>query len=198
MKLWPWPNNTKGSGFSLVEAIIAVSITTLIILVVMEFITMNLRMQTYFANESTSQIDSRRSINVLTQQLREISDGDDGGYALATAEPYQIIFYSDIDKDAVTEQIQYSITGTTLQRTIINPTTDPIKYLPANGVTATLASNVTNIQTNTPLFLYYNSDNIELVSPIDLKDVTLIKIQLQLPNHTTETYVQLRNLKTNL
>jgi len=198
MKPWSWPNNTRYPGFTLVEAIIALSITTLLIFVIMEFINVSLRMQTYFANESTSQIDTRRSINLMTQQLREISDGDDGAYALAIAEPYQIIFYSDIDKDVVAEKIQYAITDTSLQRTTINPTADPIKYLTANGVTTTLATGLTNISTNTPLFLYYDANNTELVSPIDLKNVTLIKIQLQLPNHTTETYVQLRNLKTNL
>lgn len=195
MKPLPWHYN---SGFTLIEAIIALSITSVLILVVIEFMSTGLRTQTYLSTESAAQIDSRRSLSIMTQQLREISDGDDGGYALGIASPYQIMFYSDIDRDTVAEQVQYAISDTTLQRIVINPSDIPPQYLSANGITTTLASQVTNIQTNTPLFLYYNADNIELTSPINLKDVTLIKIQLQLPNHTTETYVQLRNLKTNL
>ncbi len=196
MKPLLWPYNTR--GFTLVETIIALSISAILILVIMEFINGSTRLGSYFTNASANQIDSRKSLIIMMHQLREISDGDDGGYAITTANPYQIIFYSDIDKDAAAEQVQYAITNSVLKRTVINPSGTPSQYLSTNGIVTTLANQVVNEQTGTPLFSYYNASNTQLTSPINLKDVTLIKIQLKLPNYSTETYVQLRNLKPSL
>ncbi|MFA5995706.1 MAG: prepilin-type N-terminal cleavage/methylation domain-containing protein [Patescibacteria group bacterium] len=205
MNLLSWQPNHNAHGFSLIEMIIALMISAIIIVLVVEFIITSLHLQNYFSNQSDMLIASRKIVSVLSKQLREVSNGDNGGYPLVTAESYKLAFYSNIDNDAAVEQIQYYITGTNLIRAITKPTGNPLQYNPATTTTTTIATQVTNQTNSTPLFIYFNKDypidqtTNPLTTPINLKDVTLIKVSLHINGSTSvETFIQLRNFKTNL
>jgi len=45
----------------------------------------------------------------MTKELREARMGDDGSYIIEKAEDYEIVFYSDIDKDGDTEKVRYFV-----------------------------------------------------------------------------------------
>lgn len=206
-------HHTNRIGFTLVELVIALGIMTIVITIVSELLIEGVRIQDFLSQQTDATSAARKSFAVMTKQIREIADGDNGEYAIVEATASSFIFYSDIDADDATEQIQYFIDITDLKRIIIEPIGEPAVYLPENGVETVIAQHIVNdTYSNTPLFVYYNGDypgdiiNNPLVDPVDITEVALVKIQLDInvnPNRipdTTQlqTFIQIRNLKTNL
>jgi prepilin-type N-terminal cleavage/methylation domain-containing protein len=194
-------------GFSLPEIIISLAIATLTIFVITEFMIETNRFQQFISDQSQAIAQADSASQIMTKALRETTDGADGRYAILTAAANSLSFYSDIDDDDLTEQVTYTISGTTLQQTIIEPTGTPADYLPEDAVTKTIAFGVVNVTyTNNAVFTYYDDNNVELTYPITLANVMLIKIHLDInanvdripDTHTIETYAQLRNLNDNL
>lgn len=195
------------NGFTLVETVITISIGTILVVAMVGFMIEASRLQSFVAEQAEAIETADEAANRLTKALRETTDGADGSYALETAAQYQLVFYSDIDADASAEQISYQIVGTSVMETVIEPTAAPAEYLPANATSKTIATGIVNeTYTSNALFSYFDSANQLLPEPIDLAEVTLVKIHLDVnvdPNripdtHTIETYVQLRNLNDNL
>lgn len=206
-------NNKKNLGMSMVEIVIATSITSIIVMIAVNFMITSSRFQSMVVDQSAAASTAERSLKYTTAILREANDGDNGDYAFITVDPYNISFYSDVDKDEYSELVEIYLEGTTLYSKITEPTTPPVKYLPANSKTKVLATNVVNTTVySNPVFTYYNGDypadtvNNPLAEPIDLSAISLVQIHLdinvhpnQLPDTTTvETFIQVRNLKTNL
>lgn len=194
-------------GFSLVEAAVAMAVGSLLLLLMLSFMIATNRVSFFLADQSKAIITADKTVSVISKQLRETSDGDNGSFAIDAASDYTIAFFSDIDQDDATEYIQYQLNGTDLVRTLIKPTGTPAQYLESNATTAVAAQNIVNqTYSATALFTYYDTENNPLADPIELGAVTLVGIQVDVnvdPNnipdtHTIETYVQLRNLNDNL
>lgn len=96
-------------GFTLIEAIVTIAIFIFALGAVIGFIVMGYRGQAYALQQSVAINEARRGIETMVKELREAKMGDDGSYILAKAEDYEIIFYSDIDKDGATERVRYFI-----------------------------------------------------------------------------------------
>ncbi|MBI4407829.1 MAG: prepilin-type N-terminal cleavage/methylation domain-containing protein [Candidatus Kerfeldbacteria bacterium] len=194
-------------GFTLVEAVITISIGTLLVMGIVTFMIETGRLQSFISEQSDAIETADEATGVMTKALRESTDGADGSYAVVTAETNTLVFFSDVDADANAEQVTYTLSGTTITQTIIEPTAAPAEYLPANGITKTIATGIVNgTYTGNAIFSYYDLNNAILAEPIALSEVKLVKIHLDVnvdPNrvpdtHTIETYAQLRNLNDNL
>lgn len=98
-------------GFTLIETIVTVAIFIFALGAVATFIIMGYRGQAYTLEQSSAINEARRGIETMVKELREARIGDDGSYSIAKAEDYEIIFYSDIDKDGATERVRYFIYG---------------------------------------------------------------------------------------
>lgn len=210
-KLLHWRNNHK--GLTLVELVVGMSITVIIIVIVSELLIEGVRVQDYLSQQADATASARKAFSVMAKQIREIADGDNGEFAISEATVSSFEFYSDIDADNATEQVSYFISGTDLKRSVIQPIGEPAEYLPENATESVIAQYIVNVTyTGRPLFVYYNGDypsdviNNPLADPIDVTEIALVKIQLDVnvnPNRIPdtsllETYVQIRNLKTNL
>lgn len=195
------------SGFTLVEAMLTISIGTLLVVGIVGFMIEAGRLQTFISEQSEAVETANDATQHMTKALRETTDGADGSYALEVTESNTVTFYSDIDTDADAEQITYTLSGTEIIQSIIEPTDAPAEYLTENQTDKTIATSIVNgTYTNTAIFSYYDVDNVLLDEPIDLAEVTLIQVHLDVnvdPNripdtHTIETFIQLRNLNDNL
>ena len=200
-------NPISRNGFTLVEAVITISIGTLLVMGIITFMIETSRLQSFISEQSDAIETADEATTVMTKALRETTDGADGSYAVVTAEANTLTFFSDIDADANAEQVTYTLSGATITQTIIEPTATPAQYLSANGTTKTVATGIVNgTYTGNAIFSYYDLNNAILAEPITLSEVKLVKIHLDVnvdPNrvpdtHTIETYVQLRNLNDNL
>lgn len=208
----PYLKTTK-PGLSVVEAVVTTGIVSILVVLVFSFIIESTRIEDFISDQSAAVTSTQNAITRMTSVIREISDGDDGVYAIVEATPTEFSFYSDLDADAEAELVEYYLDGTNLIERITEPTGDPIEYDPANAEEDILSSYIVNqSEYDNDIFAYYNSDypadvtNNPLTDPVDVTEITLVKISFDVnvnPNRipdtdTVATFIQIRNLKTNL
>ena len=100
--------NTK-NGFTLIEMLVTIAIFVVAMGAVTVLIIMLYKAQSYNLEQSQAIEEAKKGIGIMVKELREAKNGDDGSYVLEKAEDYEVVFYSDIDKDGDTEKIRYFI-----------------------------------------------------------------------------------------
>lgn len=99
----------KQHGFTLIEMLVALAVLTVALGATTVFITTIYRSQGYILQQGIAINEARQGIETMVKELREARMGDDGSYLIEKAEDYEIIFYSDIDKDGDIEKIRYFV-----------------------------------------------------------------------------------------
>ena len=198
---------TISKGLTLVELIVALAISTVIMVAVTAFDVNVFRYQKTISGSLESVQDAETILKTMDRELRMASAGSDGSYAVAQASTSAVAFFADINGDGIKERVRYYLTGTTLYRGVIVPTGSPLAYVGANESTSPIMYNVKNAST-TPVFQYYdgNYDGSEaaLSQPVTSAAIRLVNIDLILLNpqaSSTKAYstsVTFRNLKSNL
>lgn len=200
----------QNKGITLIETVVALGIFVIIVIAWNSVIVQSYRSAEFGRQQQDAIREAQKGIEIMTQELREMSTAENGAYALDTADDNQIIFYSDIDKDIYTERVRYWLDGTSLKKGVVEPTGDPLGYDLDNEHVKIIANFINN--GSHPLFTYYNEDypydevNNPLPAPARLIDTKLIHIFLRVnidpdvapKDFDVESDVQLRNLKTNL
>lgn len=198
------------AGLSLFEVMISITIFVVVVLLWNQIIIQNYRSASFGQEQQEAVRQAQRASEIMTRELREMSTGENGAYALALAGDSEIIFYSDIDQDVYTERVRYYLDGTTLYRATIEPSGSPLSYNENDEVSEQLAQYVNNQAI--PFFTYYNdqypfdTENNPLPAPARLIETKLIHVYLRInvtperaPNDfDIQSDVQLRNLKANL
>lgn len=195
-------------GMTLVETIVAIGIITILSGVV--FGTAQYFYQSQgFASAQGEEVDNaRRGITRLTQDLREMTQSENGIFPVAEIEPFLVGFYSDIDKDDSVEYVRYSLDsgGTDFYKRVYNPTGNPPVYnLGSPDEEILLSRYVQNRDQSIDIFTYYNSNHVEVTST-QLADVRFIEAALivnvdpiRSPGEfLLKTSVAPRNIKDNL
>jgi prepilin-type N-terminal cleavage/methylation domain-containing protein len=195
-------------GMTLVELLITLAIFVTVMVAVGTFEANTFIYQGNVSSSFTTAQNAQIILKTMLTELRETAPGVNGAYALVSTGSTSISFFSDPDNDGQTEQITYSLTGTTLSRSVIQPSGSPLGY---NGgpVISTLLTTVRNGNT-TPVFQYfdtnYNGTSSPLAQPVTTTAVRLVKVNVTLdtdPNRspvpiTYTVQANLRNLKNNL
>jgi len=96
-------------GFTLIETLVVVIVTILILSFISGFAINSYRTHNYIIKQSKSLEQARKTIEDITKELRKADTGDNGSFLIEKAEDYEIIFYSDIDKDGSKERVRYFI-----------------------------------------------------------------------------------------
>jgi len=191
-------------GFTLIETIMTIVIFAFVAGVISASVVMIYKTQGYSFQQSMAINEARKGIETMVKEIREARPGDDGSYIIENAENYQFIFYSDIDKDTVTERVRYFIDGSDFKKGVTEPTGWPIIYSPQNEEIFVLSQYVRN---QPPIFHYYDGNNNEIIElPARLKETKLMKVYLVINVNVNrppqdlilESSVQIRNLKDNL
>lgn len=100
--------------------------------------------------------DANNIMANLAKEIRDARQSELGTYLLDTADDSQIVFFSDIDYDDVTEKVRYTLTGNALVKGVTKPEGSPITYPSSSEIVTTLTTNIRNGAN--PVFYYYNSD----------------------------------------
>lgn len=190
-------------GISLLEVIIAITISTLVTMLLGELVIQGYRSYRITADQTTQVATARRTQGTIIKELREAIVSDRGDYPILKAETNRLEFYSDIDRDTARERIRYWRDNNLLQRGITEPTSTPPRYDDRDEVVRTIGQYLVD---TTPLFRYYRNDGTEITPPLDVTTVATIGIHFTidvapgaLPRGTTvDTLVQLRNIQVNL
>ncbi|MCX6718962.1 MAG: prepilin-type N-terminal cleavage/methylation domain-containing protein [Candidatus Taylorbacteria bacterium] len=201
--------NQHSKGMTLVEMLVAIAIFMVIMIVVSVF-EVNVFSYRKIASDSyTTAQDAQTILRTMTKEIRIMSPGGDGSYALQTAATNTVMFFADINGDGGKERVKYTFSGTSILRAITSPSGSSPVYLNSNTSTSTIIVNVRN-GTSTPVFEYFDSNydgnDSPLAQPVTTTAVRLIKLNITLDvdikqspmSRTYSTQVTLRNLKDNL
>lgn len=196
-------------GMTLVELLVALAVFAVIMTAVYA---MGSNIFIYNSNTTGSYRSTQNSqviLKTILKELRETSPGADGAYPLISTGSTTLSFFSDIDNDGITERLTYSLIGTTLYRSVIKASGNPVSYSFANQSTTTLISNVVN-GNSLASFEYFDTNytgtSSPLIQPVSPSTVRLIRINQRIdidPNRSPVPIIftvqaSLRNLKTNL
>lgn len=196
------------SGFSIIEAVVAISILTLVGIAVYAFQKDVFSLNRIFSQSIIAQEEVRRALRIMSAEIRAASPSSIGAYALAETATSSFIFYSNIDDDSFKERIRYFLDGTVLKKGVTKPAGDPLTYNPASETISDVVRDIAN--GSTALFSYYDTaydgTTQPLAEPIDVSVVRLVKIMIVVdrnplapPNPITlTTQISMRNLKDNL
>ncbi len=187
------------SGFTLIELLVSISIMLLVMSMGYMFIRQGYKAITFSAEQEEAVSIGRRSMNIITKEIRGANTSEQGDYPLSVIEAQDVVFYSDVDDDTVMEKIRYFRNGSTLVKVINEP--GPSNDYQTASATTTLSLYLNNQEE--PIFTYFDSNNEETTM---INDIRMIRINLRInvtpwraPNdYYLETDVSFRNLKNNL
>ena len=199
--------NKKNSGFTLVELIVAIGISTMIILGAGSMLINALRYRAVIWEQLKTQNEGRKIVQDFVNEIRRINYSSVGAYPLDTVEDREIVFYTNVDSDSWRERVRYFVDGTILKKGIIKPDGNPLEYNFANEVVTDMVHDLDeNLGT---IFHYYGQDyngtGSALTQPVNPMTVKMIKFYLLLeadPHMSPEPIEveasgEIRNLKTN-
>lgn len=176
----------KNHGFTLLELLIAMAISTAALTLVTYF-TLDV---SNFGTTLNSRLESERELELtlrtMISEVRSMGPGENGAYDIATANSTTFTFYSDTDGDGQFEQVRYFLNGTTLQKGVIVPVgVNPPTYPAGNEV----ISDVVHSMVAGPVFAYYAeglpSEIGALASPVDVANIRLITVTGTVDQDTT-------------
>jgi len=199
-------------GFTILEFIIATFIFAVVAAGAAIFATYYFQSYSLSFDEHQAVNQAQLGLTTMIREIREARTGDDGAWPIAQADDNQFIFYSDVTNDGRSDRVRYYLSGTNLQKGIIEPTQVPVSYPPENEKNSTIASGV-DISLG-PLFIYYNgswpSDTINNPLPANQRQLSTrfvtINLRINIASGSASRIqpfqltsgVQIRSLKDNL
>lgn len=155
---------------------------------------------------NTYSLDS--SLKNFSRYLREARQSDAGNYLIHTAKSFELVFFSNIDKDSDIERVRFFLDNKQLKMGIANSSGFPATYPSGDQETRVIGTGIVNTP-DQPLFYYYNRDypvdqvNNPLSGDIFPEEIGLIQIDVYAniePGHTPEnmrlqTFIRPRNIK---
>ena len=173
-------NSLNKSGFTLVEMLVVIAISTVLLLVITAVVTSLYKTNSYQFAEAQEINTARRGLQSWVRDAREMTFAADGAYPVAVLEDNRIGFYSDIDQDLSVEYVEYVLNGTTLEKRIYNPVGTPVVYNTSSpDAVEILSEYIQNFLQGVPIFTYYDSTGVELLSPSAMiSDVRYIRMRI--------------------
>lgn len=196
-------------GFTLVEILVAMSLFTGLFVLLINFQKDIFTNNIFIQNSLVAESEARGTLKRIIAELRAASPSNNGLYPLAATDKNNIIFFSDIDKDGLREQVHYFVATSSLWRGVIKPTGSPYVYLDTNESLSVVVRNIVN-STSTPVFNFfddtYSGTSSPLAWPVSVSDVRLVSITIMIDadpirspaTMTFSSQVMIRNLKDNL
>lgn len=198
----------NNKGFSLMEIVVVIAITSVIFMAVFNFGQSIFSFNSDAQKNLSAQSDGRRILKNIVKELRSASLSSLGAYPISLANTTSLTFFVDLDNDGYKEQVRYFLQGTELKRGVIKPSGTPLTYNSANEQMSTMVRDINN--GGVAIFEYFDSNytgtSTPLVQPVSVTKIRMVRITLKIekdPNKSlgpiiVESQVFLRNLKDNL
>src|SRR3989339_808737 len=104
------------AGLTLVEILVSVGIFLIITTLVWLFIKQSYFFQSFALEQTTSINEAQRGVETIVKELREAAPADTGAYAIERADNFELIFFSDYDRDIAVERVRYFLVGSEIKK----------------------------------------------------------------------------------
>ena len=186
---------------TLIEAIVWVSIFTMMMVSIATSITYFYRTSTYAIQESGAITSAQHGMDSMVRTIREAAYSSVGAYPIVAIATSSFTFYANVDTDTQAEQVQYYISGTNLYYAVVQPSGDPAVYT-ATPTVSLLSDNVRNASQSVNLFTYYDQNGAQISDYTKVGSVRYVTANLVIdvdPNRapaltTLRSSAALRNL----
>lgn len=187
---------------TLIEAMVWVSITSMLMLAIVQSVQYFYRTNTYAVEQGAAITSAQRGIEDMIKVMREAAYSSNGAWPVITMASTSFAFYADVDGDPFIEQIRYYLNGNSLMRGIIDPSGDPPVYTATEQISH-ISDYVRNTEQSTVLFKYYNANGTLMTDLSRIAEVRFVEATVvvninpyRLPNQfTLRSTAALRNLK---
>src|SRR3989344_5286258 len=96
-------------GYTLIEVLVSISISTIIIVGTVRFMGNALPLYRATFLQTTADETAQLQMKRISNEVREARPSDTGAYPIVQASPQRIIFYTNVDGDAATERVRYEL-----------------------------------------------------------------------------------------
>ncbi len=169
----------KNSGMTLIEAVVAVGLYTILSVVIMATITDFYKFNAYTLEQVDEIENARRGMTQWNRDAKEMTTGEDGSFPIAVIDEHRFGYYSDTDQDDMVEYVEYILATTTLRKFSYNPTGTPASYdLTTPDMEQVLSLYVQNINQGTSTFMYFDNNGNKLSSTSPIINVRYIQAQM--------------------
>ena len=191
-------------GMTLVEMLVAISIFSMIMMGVTVLFTSLWRLQGFTVRLGMSSQQATAAVTKITDLVRDARQADNGGYAVVSATPSELIVYTDYDRDDATERVRFFRDGAELRMGIVEPVaTVPVTYNVATEAVTTIAKDVVDTADGTTLFVYYDAQNVTLSPMPAPEDVRMVRTTVTVDTDPAKppegvvvsSFASLRNLR---
>lgn len=169
---------TNNPGFSLVETILVVAISTFVFLAMVSAINFFYRTNDYSVQQAAAITSARRGVENMVRDIREASYSNNGAYPVFEMSTSSFTFFSDIDRDETVEQVRYFLDDTDFKLTTTKPSGDPPSYTTGTENTQIISDNVRNNTQNEPIFRYFNAAGQEMTDLEKREEVAFVRVEV--------------------
>jgi len=199
----------NNKGFSLIEIIVAISISALFITAAAGFLSYGFNLRDIFFEQLSTQNEGRKLTQNFINELRRAESSDIGGYALEKAGEQELIFYSNVDGGSDRERVRYFLSGNTLKKGINKSGGAPQSYISSTEI---IVDAVHDIHSPTATLFYYYDESyagsdtaVPLAQPVDATAVRVVEFRLTLEENprlspaplSLSAKAMMRNFKSN-
>lgn len=184
---------TRPFGFTLIETVVVVALTTFVMLALMSLIRYFYQTNAYTLEQTQAVHSARTSLEHTMSDIRQASYGADGSYPVLAAATSTITFYADTDGNGNVDRLRYYLSGTTLYRGTTGSAGDPPSYAGQPEQTTLVVGNIRN-STSTPLFAYFDTNGVALTAPVSIAAIASVRITVYTdvnPNRAPTVYMLL-------
>jgi type II secretory pathway pseudopilin PulG len=204
--MYDFLHNTKHKptrGMSLVEAVVAVGMATIALSAIASMTISFYRTHRYTIEQSFAINSARKGIERMVEDIREASFSDDGSFPIESMGAYELLFFSDIDRDDKIERVRFSLEDAIVYRGQAESAGDPLEYPVDDDTVQHVSDNVRNEEYGQALFRYYDESGTEILDYDNVTDVRFVTVHVivninpeRLPqDYTLQSSATLRNLR---
>jgi len=170
---------SRYTGMTIVEMLIAISVFTILMLIIITSTANFYRSNAYTLEQSNEIDNARRGVTQWNRDVKEMITGEDGTWPLAIMEEHRLGYYGDTDRDDSVEYVEYILASTTLRKLTYNPTGSPATYDKTSPDSVEILSEfVQNINLATSTFTYFDNAGNQFASTSPIIGTRYIQMQL--------------------